>query len=872
MTCQPCCLPQRLERIARAGFANGIEWIEVLDIGAPPGVPRQQTLFVRLLMPAPGLSRHDVRIGGGVRFPDIGIEWAGMGDALPPAAEAALAGLVEVPERTLVIRTRGSSDHSHYTLRLVAGPGSDAPPAGFDPLLARIAFSFKVECPDDFDCADPRPCPPEPATRPRIDYLAKDYPGFRRLMLDRMSLLAPGWTERSAADVGVTLVEMLAYAADQLSYRQDVIANEAYLGTARQRISVRRHARLVDYRLHEGCNARAFVHVAVTGDDVPLAQGTRLLTRVPGLRTEVSPGREAAAAIAGGARVFETATAMLLHASLNRLEFHAWGDLGCSLPRGATRATLKTHAPGLRVGDFLLLQEVLNPSTQVEGDADRSHRHVVRITRITRTVDPAGGLFEPEPDDLPRDVTEVEWSGDDALPFPLCLGVAARPGLVVSVARGNIVLADHGRAEAGPDGDGEPLGAVEEPRRRYAASTDAADCCTPQAPPPVPLRFRPTLSQAPLAHGFDFVRLLSRPLSASGSDSDSGSDADSGSGWSAAALRQLHPRDAMPLVTLAGLAPGIAAGTEDEWIARRDLLDSLEGDRHFVVEIDDARQARLRFGDGRNGRRPEPGTTFRASYRIGNGTDGNVGAEAIAHVVTTSNGVFDAVINPVPAFGGADPEDIEAARRDAPQAFRTQERAVTAADYEAAAERRADVQRAAARFRWTGSWHTVFVSADRRGVEAHGAIDAGFEARLRAHLERFRMAGYDLKVDGPRPVPLDVELFVCVKAGSFRADVQRAVQRTLSSTLDSDGRPGLFHPDAFGFGDPVYASRIVAAAQAVAGVESVRLDRFQRLHGPSPASLAEGVIRTGPLEIAQLANDPDYPERGRLVVRCGGGQ
>ena len=134
------------------------------------------------------------------------------------------------------------------------------------------------------------------------------------------------------------------------------------------------------------------------------------------------------------------------------------------------------------------------------------------------------------------------------------------------------------------------------------------------------------------------------------------------------------------------------------------------------------------------------------------------------------------------------------------------------------------------------------------------------------------MAGYDLEVDGPRPVPLDIELFVCVKPGAFRADVQRAVQRALSSTLDSDGRPGLFHPDAFGFGDPVYASRIVAAAQSVPGVESVRLDRFQRLHGPSPASRAEGVIRTGPLEIAQLANDPNFPERGRLVVRCGGGQ
>ena len=89
-------------------------------------------------------------------------------------------------------------------------------------------------------------------------------------MLDRLSLLVPGWTERSAADLGVTLVELLALCRRQrCRYRQDVIANEAYLDTARQRVSVRRHARLVDYYLHEGCNARAFVHFEVARDAGP---------------------------------------------------------------------------------------------------------------------------------------------------------------------------------------------------------------------------------------------------------------------------------------------------------------------------------------------------------------------------------------------------------------------------------------------------------------------------------------------------------------------------------------------------------------------------------------------------------------------------
>ena len=77
----------------------------------------------------------------------------------------------------------------------------------------------------------------------------------------------------------------------------------------------------------------------------------------------------------------------------------------------------------------------------------------------------------------------------------------------------------------------------------------------------------------------------------------------------------------------------------------------------------------------------------------------------------------------MPARGGIDPETAAQIRRDAPQAFRTQERAVTPDDYAAITERYAGVQRAAARLRWTGSWHTVFVTVDRVGGEP---LDAAF--------------------------------------------------------------------------------------------------------------------------------------------------
>src|SRR5688572_3107511 len=100
-------------------------------------------------------------------------------------------------------------------------------------------------------------------------------------MLDRMSVLMPTWRDRSPADPLVTLVETLALTADHLSYWQDAIATEAYLGTARRRVSVRRHARMLDYPMHDGCNARTWVHFTLapgTGTRIVPA-GTRVLTR-----------------------------------------------------------------------------------------------------------------------------------------------------------------------------------------------------------------------------------------------------------------------------------------------------------------------------------------------------------------------------------------------------------------------------------------------------------------------------------------------------------------------------------------------------------------------------------------------------------------
>ena len=298
-----------------------------------------------------------------------------------------------------------------------------------------------------------------------------------------------------------------------------------------------------------------------------------------------------------------------------------------------------------------------------------------------------------------------------------------------------------------------------------------------------------------------------------------------------------------------------SAGDRRRWSVRRDLLASDAQAADFVVETENDGQVLLRFGDGVNGLQPGMSEGLQARVRSGNGLGGNVGAEAIAHVLCGFDGITR-VRNPLPAQGGVDPMPLARARMDAPQAFRRQERAVTADDYAEVTMRDARVQRALATRRWTGSWYTMFITVDRRGAES---VDVAFEDSITAFIDRYRLAGHDVEIDAPAYVALDVSLHVCTRPGYFAADVQRRLLAVFSSSTS-----GFFHPDRFSFGEPVYLSALVAAAMAVPGVSYVEPLRFQRLGRLPTGEINAGRIAMARLEIARLDNDPNAPENGRI--------
>ena len=169
--------------------------------------------------------------------------------------------------------------------------------AGLDRLFSVAPINFRPGCPVDFDCAPGDDCPPDDAAEPALDYLARDYASFRQLLLDLVAQRNPTWIERSPADLGIALLELFAYEGDHLSYLQDAVANEAYLDTARQRESAKRHAKLVDYPMHDGRNAWTCVHLRGRAAPGTIPARAQLVTRISApLRFDREPGVVAGAA------------------------------------------------------------------------------------------------------------------------------------------------------------------------------------------------------------------------------------------------------------------------------------------------------------------------------------------------------------------------------------------------------------------------------------------------------------------------------------------------------------------------------------------------------------------------------------------------
>ena len=503
--------------------------------------------------------------------------------------------------------------------------------------------------------------------------------------------------------------------------------------------------------------------------------------------------------------VFETMEQIHLYAQHNQIYFYTYGLSPYSLKKGDTQATLKGHFPHLQQGDVLIFEEVIGTEAGAREQAITQYRHAVRLSQqpklsIDRAYDQA--------------ITEIEWTIEDELPFNLPIVEQMANGRYKSnctVARGNIVLADSGRTIKE-----ESLPAVPEQEK-----------------------YRPHLAaEKHLTFRVPFNRTRVRQLSAQKT------------------LIQ-NPEQAKQAIILREKRPiwhflnSQLIGSNNIWIGQRDLLESGPFAREFVVETEESGQTYLRFGEGKNGKRPNPGHSFDATYRVGNGTEGNTGPETITTIVS-DNPLILGVRNPKAAEGGVNPESNEEIRLNAPVAFHSQQRCVTEADYAARVEQYPDVLQARAYGKWTGSWNTIFIQVLRHSGKK---VDKKFAEQIKTFLSPWAMVGTDLAVVGAKFVPVSIELKVMIASHAIPNQVLQRLHLAFSQVRFPDGNQGFFAPERFSLGKPLVLSKIIERALEVNDVVRVEATRFQRLDKPTGKELEVGEIRVSPLEVIQVLNN-----------------
>lgn len=826
-----CAAKNRRSLVLAAPGLNGIDFLEIVG---PTVCGKELALTLLKDARSLALTPDNILISGG-----------------GPVHVASISPATNDYPYVVTVNLDGPGDFSPYQLAIVAGPGIAEPPDGFDPQLSTISFSFKAGCPTPADCLSDNCCPAPVRSSPDINYLAKDYGGFRQAMLDRLAVLVPGWTETHAADLGVTIIETLAYAADHLSYQQDAVSTEAYIGTARSRISLRRHSKLVDYTVGEGCNARVFVALELANgqDDIFVPVGTTFYVQQPGVPVSVRATDIVAQQLTSSPHpIFSSMEDRTLFAEQNKMNFYTWGDANCCLPPGATEATLLGYKKTLQPGDVLLFEEVLGPATGNPADANAANRCAVLLTGVFTSdykgrplIDPLTGLA----------ITRITWAAGDSLTFPICISSTTDsdhgsiPVFGVSVARGNIVPADHGvtiTAEVLPEVPAAPPA----PPKASGCSCNASEL----APLPIP-RFHPQLANGPLTFSPDFPGF---------------SPAAKGL-ISAAAFLAPDPKTARPQISL-------HSSDSVNWTPLTDLLSSSDTDSVFTVEVERDGTAFLRFGDDQYGEAPNTGLTFTATYRVGNSSVGNIGRDSLGHLLIGPHfpsppGTILTVRNPLGASGGVDGESMSHIVQYAPFSYETQLRCVTEADYGNAAAQFPGIREARGTLRWTGSWYTAFVC-----VDPVATINKTLVKKTTLQFNLLRMMGTDLAVEGAKLVGLRIEMEICVDPDHFQGDVFQALMHLFIRGDRCNGQPGLLNAANFTFGETIYASPLIAAAQAVEGVLAATLTVFARMDARpgAPDGVTVGYLTMGRLEIPRCDNDPNHLDHGLFVLHMDGGK
>jgi hypothetical protein len=814
-------------------------------------------------------------ISGGLRVPaGNGVEQVQV-TAIAPTADPKVLRLTVIP----------IGDYSTYSLSVQY--------QNIDPIFSEIPFKFRpgcftTNCAPEWDKAFPTP------VEPAIDYLAKDYDSFRHTLIAAMMQRVPGWRPTSEADLDLVLLELFSVAADELSDYQDRVMNEAYLATARKRVSLARHARLMDYHIHQGNQASTWLAVKAQANqiftmprdvqvwtegeyDQPSTivfmtgqETTPLFTVGSVFQTDLNTNTLSAtfrqqfsrnqfnlsanvtvtpAGIHPGWLIVDNdqflsffvtldeagerlqIQAPDVHHLLNQAGLYTWSDAIPSLAAGSTQADLKLTTAGETAAKQVQNLLRLRPLT-----------HLL----IQEHLNPATGEIAGR-NPQKRQLLQLlpGETGAIALRDPLTnewlVRVKWRPEDALKVNYCFTVNCPTGKVEDVSLFHGNLV-------RVYHGRPAAAVFQEPGTPAGPGVAFYERTDDGSERWG-TICRLGDRPL----------------------AYTNTLPGGETPPRSTLRVTVTPASGEPQSWQEVIDLIHSDDSDsegQHFIVETDELGQSLIRFGNGRNGQRLPPGAIVNCRYQVGLGSQGNIGADKLVQIEADFQDWVASIWNPFDVTDGRDPEPVSEILRRVPEAYRFRQlRAVTLQDYVQRAQELPEVSRAAARYAWTGSWRTVQVAIDPVGTTT---LTDDLRRRIASYLDAVRLIGEDLEIRPPRYVPLDIRVALCIHPEYWIDDLRFVLEQEFSEGYTPDGRLGFFHPDRWTFGQTLHASEITGRIQQIQGVEHVISVRLKRWNEASPGT--DEIARVRPNEILRVRNDPDRLEDGLIQFDIQGGR
>ncbi|MET9846904.1 putative baseplate assembly protein [Streptomyces ossamyceticus] len=203
---------------------------------------------------------------------------------------------------------------------------------------------------------------PNAPGRPALSYRITTHGDTLARSLAEVSRRLPGLTTHSTDDPAVALLDAWASVADIVAFYQERIANEGFLRTATERVSVRELARSIGYELRPGAAASAYLSFTV--EDTPGAPGSAVVPA--GTPVQSIPGQGELP------QTFETVAELQAVAEHNAIRMPLRGPQWVG--SGTNLLHLAGTTTGLRPGDALLIRDAAQPD--------------VWQFRILRTVEP----------------------------------------------------------------------------------------------------------------------------------------------------------------------------------------------------------------------------------------------------------------------------------------------------------------------------------------------------------------------------------------------------------------------------------------------------------------------------------------------------